>query len=50
MPPSAASCWMTIGSWRSEEFDLGMAVAMEDDRLATAVITNANTLALAGFR
>ena len=27
-----------------EDFDLGMAVALEEDRLATAVITNANTL------
>ena len=27
----------------NDEFDLGMAVALEDDRLATAVITHANT-------
>ncbi|HEY3662292.1 MAG TPA: 2-oxo acid dehydrogenase subunit E2, partial [Chthoniobacterales bacterium] len=33
----------------SEDFDLGIAVAMEDDRLATAVITNANKLAWPDF-
>src|SRR4029079_2510235 len=27
---------------QNEDFDLGIAVALEDDRLATAVITNAN--------
>ena len=26
----------------NDDFDLGVAVALEDDRLATAVITNAN--------
>ncbi|MBA3608515.1 MAG: 2-oxo acid dehydrogenase subunit E2, partial [Chthoniobacterales bacterium] len=33
----------------SEDFDLGMAVTMEDDRLATAVITKANKLAWPEF-
>jgi 2-oxoisovalerate dehydrogenase E1 component len=33
----------------SEDFDLGIAVAMEDDRLATAVITEANKLAWPDF-
>jgi 2-oxoisovalerate dehydrogenase E1 component len=33
----------------SEDFDLGVAVAMEGDRLATAVITAANTLAWPDF-
>jgi pyruvate/2-oxoglutarate dehydrogenase complex dihydrolipoamide acyltransferase (E2) component len=33
----------------SEDFDLGVAVAMEGDRLATAVITEANKLAWPGF-
>ncbi|MEO7723977.1 MAG: thiamine pyrophosphate-dependent enzyme [Chthoniobacterales bacterium] len=33
----------------SEDFDLGMAVAMEGDRLATAVITEANKLAWPDF-
>jgi hypothetical protein len=33
----------------SEDFDLGVAVAMEGDRLATAVITEANKLAWADF-
>ncbi len=33
----------------SEDFDLGMAVALEDDRLATAVMPQANTLAWPDF-
>ncbi len=33
----------------SEDFDLGMAVTMEGDRLATAVITKANKLAWPEF-
>jgi 2-oxoisovalerate dehydrogenase E1 component len=33
----------------SEDFDLGVAVAMENDRLATAVITEANKLAWPDF-
>jgi 2-oxoisovalerate dehydrogenase E1 component len=33
----------------SEKFDLGVAVALEGDRLATAVITDANTLAWPEF-
>ncbi len=33
----------------SDDFDLGIAVAMEDDRLATAVITDANKLAWPDF-
>ena len=33
----------------NENFDLGVAVAMEGDRLATAVITEANTLAWPDF-
>ena len=32
-----------------QDFDLGVAVALEDDRLATAVITGANTLSWANF-
>ena len=33
----------------NEDFDLGMAVSLEDDRLATAVITEANKLAWPDF-
>ncbi|HEX8077366.1 MAG TPA: 2-oxo acid dehydrogenase subunit E2, partial [Chthoniobacterales bacterium] len=33
----------------NDEFDLGIAVALEDDRLATAVVTNANTRAWPDF-
>lgn len=33
----------------NDEFDLGIAVALEDDRLATAVVTKANTLDWADF-
>ena len=38
----ADSCWKTIRIIENDEFDLGVAVALEDDRLATAVVTRAN--------
>ena len=41
--PFAASFWMTISIIENDPFDLGIAVALEGDRLATAVITHANT-------
>ena len=34
----------------NEEFDLGVAVALEDDRLATAVVTRRKQTRLAGLR
>jgi 2-oxoisovalerate dehydrogenase E1 component len=33
----------------NKDFDLGVAVALEGDRLATAVVTNANQLAWPDF-